>query len=50
MVFTKEYNDKRGFEPTKTSDFRIDVSLSFHVFVRLLSRRAFLECQGTNLC
>ena len=29
---SEEYNAKRGSEPTKTLAFRIDVSLSFHVF------------------
>ena len=29
---SKEYNAKRGSEPSKTFDFRIDFSLNFHIF------------------
>ena len=29
---SEEYNAKRGSEPSKIFDFRIDVSLTFHVF------------------
>ena len=38
---SEEYNAKRGSEPSKTFDFRIDVSLKFDVFSELTPRHNF---------
>ena len=39
---SEEYNAKRGSEPSKTSHFRIDFSLNFHVFSEPPPRLHFL--------
>ena len=43
---SEEYNAKRGSEPSKTSHFRIDFSLNFHVFSKTPSRGHFWRAQA----
>ena len=38
---SEEYNAKRGSDPSKTADFRIDVSLIVHVFSEPLLESIF---------
>lgn len=46
---SEEYNAKRGSEPSKRIDFRIDFSYLFHVFVQTSFQRLFLESPSAEL-
>ena len=47
---SEEYNAKRGSEPSKTFDFRIDFGLIFNVFFRTHTQSPLFEGQSARLC